>query len=323
MNYFDRGEETVSKATEWAEKALELVPNLPEAYRALGRIMQTTGRPKEAASYYMKAVTYKEDYYQAYRSLGWLAKDSFKYGEALRWIRKSLSINSTDLETIFLKGVLHFERKESKQAVNDFTRCLELRPDYGRAHFFMGLVYMQLGRVPDAIESMIKAVDYGGDINAPYMLGYIYMCDAAFVKSINYLQKAVQYKEIAFAARYFLGIVCLLTEQSDIAAACFDAVIDQCRDLLAKQSDFISARSVLAQALALRGDIEDCREEIKALEPHVDADGSIAQDIARAYAIMGDSETARRYIGIAVDTHQGPTQAEINLDPILKRFLAE
>ncbi len=321
MNYFNRSDEAVAKATEWAEKALALVPDLPEAYRALGRIMQTTGRTKEAEAYYLKAVTYKEEYYQAYRSLGWLAKDGFKYGEALRWIRKSLSINSTDLETIFLKGVLHFERKESNQAANDLTRCLELRPDYGRAHFLLGLVYHQLGRVNDAIESMTRAVRYGGDINAPYVLGYLYMCSGEFVKSINYLQDAVKYQEIAFAARYFLGVVCVLTEQPDVAKTCFDAVVKDCRDLLAQDDQFLMARAVLAQALAMQGDAAACRAEIELLEPHVEDDGSIAYDVARAFAILGDAEMARRYIGIAIDIHQGPTQAEIDLDPILKRFL--
>ncbi len=321
MNYFDRSDDAVAMATEWAEKALKLVPDLPEAYRALGRIMQTTGRSKEAEAYYLKAVTYKEDYYQAYRSLGWLAKDALKYGEALKWIRKSLSINSTDLETIFLKGVLHFERRESKQAVNDITRCLELRPDYGRAHFFLGLVYFQLGRIAEAIDAMTKAVNFGGDINAPYMLGYLHMCNGDFAKSINYLQQAVQFKEIAFAARYYLGVVCILTEQPDLAQTCFQAVLKECRDLLSRQDDFVMARAVLTQALAMCGDAAACRAEMELLKPYVVADGSIAYDVARACAILGDAEMARRFIGIAVDTHQGPTRAEVDLDPILNRFL--
>ncbi len=140
--------------------------------------------------------------------------------------------------------------------------------------------------------------------------------------SINYLQQAVRYKEIAFAARYFLGIVCLLADQWDVAQTCFEAVVNECRRLLTRQSDFVMARAVLTQALALLGDADSCRAEIELLEPHVDDDGSIAYDIARAYAIMGDEEMARRYVGIAVDTHQGPTQSEIALDPVLRRFLA-
>lgn len=81
------------------------------------------------------------------------------------------------------------------------------------------------------------------------------------------------------------------------------------------------ARAVLAQALALCGDDGASRREIEMLEPYAEDDGSIAYDIARAYAILGDTQMARRYIGIAIDTHQGPTRAEVDLDPILKRFL--
>jgi len=321
MNYSDRRREVIDQATEWAEKALALVPNLPEAYRTLGRIMQITGRVKEASTYFLKAVTYKEDYYLAYRSLGWLAKDCYRYDEALSWVRKTLSINSIDLETIFLKGVIHFERKESKQAINDFTRCLELRPDYGRAHLFQGMTFFQLGRIDEAIESLLQAVRWGGDINAPYLLGYYYLCKGEYLKGIDVLLEAVTKPEIAFIAWFNLGIARILIDERDEAELCFINARDQSRQLLAKVPDLHLAAGILAGACALLGEKEECLALVKNLEPHITFDGSVAHELARIYAILGDKEQCRRYLEIAVENHQGPTEKEIEIDPILKYYL--
>jgi tetratricopeptide (TPR) repeat protein len=321
MNYFDRSDAAITQATEWARKALEQVPNLPEAYRTLGRIMQTTGRVREAGTYFLKAATYKEDYYLAYRSLGWLSKDCFKYDDALKWIRKTLSINSTDLETIFLKGLVHFERKESKQAINDFTRCLELRPDYGRAHSFRGMTYFQLGRVGDAIASLQQAIDFGGDINAPYLLGYYYLCDHAYLKGINTLLEATARPEISFLAWFYLGLARLLIGQQEHMEDCFVAARDQSALLIKEVPDLSVAIAVHASCLALLGDTDRCRTEMTALVPFIEYDGSAAHDLARIYALLGDREQCARSLEIALDTCQGPTQVEIDLDPILNHFL--
>lgn len=321
MSHIDRSQDAVNKATERAQKALEIVPDLPEAYRTLGRIMQMTGRVKEAGEYFLLAATYKDDYYLAYRSLGWLSKDCYRYEEALSWIRKALSINSTDLETIYLKGVIHYEMKDSERAINDFTRCLELRPDYGRAYSFRGMTYFQMGRVNDAIASMQQAMNFGGDINAPYLIGYYYLCDGAFMKGINVLKEATDKPEISFLSWLYLGAARILADPAINGDQCFATAIDQSLNLLRNAPDFYLARSVLATSLAFLGKDEQCREVIEDLQPFIKHDGSLAHDIARIYAILGEKELSRQYVEKAVETFQGPSRAEIELDPILNHYL--
>ena len=320
MNYFSRNEQTIEKAAEWANKALSITPNLPETYRTLGRIMQVTGKIKEAASYFMKAVTYKEDYYQAYRSLGWLMKDNFEYNEALGWVRKSLSINSTDLETIYLKGTIHFERKESKQAINDFTRCQELRPDYGRAQCFLGMTFFQLGRLGAAIESMKQAIKLGGDINAPYLLGYYYLAEGDYLRAEEIFRVALRRQEISFIARYYLGLTAILSGKPQAAAEYFEDSLSACQNLLADDPSFWVAKSVAAKNMAFLGKTDDCRIVITDLILYSLADGSIAHDIAKALAVIGDREMAADFIGRAIETPLGPTRAEIALDPVIQKY---
>ena len=317
MNYEDRREQVIAQATELANRALELAPNLPEAYRCQGRIMQVTGRNKEASIYFLKAVTYKEDYYQAYRSLGWLSKACYRYDEALRWVRKSLSINSTDLESILLKGVILFEERESKSAINDFTRCLELRPDYGRAFFYIGMTYFQLGWADPAIEAMQQAMKFGGDINAPYLLGYYYMAKGDYQRSEDILREAAAHPEIAFLAEFHLGMLYTLTGAAPIARTHYEISLGQCRNLLVQDPEFVVAKTVLIRNLAYLGAGDECLKIIKELLPYTVYDGSVSHDIAKTYAILGDRDKAGEYARLAVATPNGPTVAEILLDPIL------
>lgn len=318
MNCYDRSEENISTASRWAEKALEISPNLPEAYRSLGRIMHIMGEPAAARSNYLKAVTYNGEYFQAYRSLGWLAADSYDYDEALEWVRKSLSIKSTDIETVLLNGLIHYDRKESILAINDFTRCLELRPDYGRAYSFLGMSYFQLGRTDQAISFLERAVNLGGDINTPYLLGYFYLVDGAVAKASRTLQAAAEKPEIAFIAEFYLGILNLQRGAKEKANRNFEKSCELCRQLVQTDPSFTIAKSFLVKNLAVLGRKDECPVLIEELRPIAAIDGSIAHDLAQLHAILGESAESRKYADHAAKIVRGPSAAEIAFDPILK-----
>jgi len=287
----------------------------------MGRILQIAGNVKEAAANYLKAVTYRQDFYQAYRSLAWLAKDCFRYDEAQNWIRKTLSINASDMETIFLSGVVHYEKKESKLAVNDFTRTLELRPDYGRANFYRALTYHQIGRLDSAIEDLKRAVELGGDINAPYILGSYYIAEGKYDAALDTLDKAAEGQEIAFIARYYCGVAHIFLGAEDKAWVCFEQSAAMSRELLRQYPDMNVAKAVLAGDLAFLGVEDECRQYLSELANYTVNDGAAAHDMARSYAVLGDSKNAREYVTRALETYQGPTEVEISLDPILQRYL--
>ncbi len=321
MNYFDRHEANIVSATTWAERALSIAPHLPEAYRSLGRIMREIGEPDKARSYYLRAVTYNSDYYQAYRSLGWLAVDAYHYDEAIAWVRKALSIKSTDIETILLKGLIHLDRKESNPAINDFTRCLELRPDYGRAYFHSGMAYFQLGRIGDAIANMERAIELGGDINAPYLLGTYYLAAGQYTKASEALHQAAQYPEIAFLADFYLGLTANMSGNAAAANAMYKLSYDKSAELLEKDNNLVVAKSLMCKTTAILGKRDDCLEVLDEVRHYAAFDGSFATELAHVFAIMGNREEAQKYIDLAVATVRGPSREEMANDPVLKCFL--
>lgn len=321
MNCYDRSEGNIATALTWAERALTIAPRLPEAYRSLGRIMQITGKSDEARSHYLKAVTYKGDYFQAFRSLGWLAVDTYRYDEAITWVRKSLSIKSTDIETVLLKGLIHLDRKESKLAINDFTRCLELRPDYGRALSFMGMAYFQLGRIDQAISHLERALELGGDINTPYLLGYYYLTDSAYARAARVLRSAVKNQEIAFIAEFYLGLLEILKGSPERAKRWFRKSHSHCCQLVEADQSFMIGKSFMAKNLALLNQPEECRGLLDELRRCGAFDGSFAHDLAHIHAILGEADTARGFAERAGTIVRGPTAAELAVDPLLRHFL--
>lgn len=320
MDYHNRLEETISTAIEWAKQALVNFPNLPEAYRALGRIMHATGKLDEAAEYYLKAVTYKEDYYLAYRSLGWVNLDLYRPDEALRWVRKSLSINSTDIETVLLKGLIYSDLKKSKQAINQFTRCLELRPDYGRAMYYQGVTFIQLGWVDKAIWSLVMADRVGGDINIPYQLGYYYIVANNFEDAISTLEKAVLLSEIAFLARFYIGLAYLLQGNRDEAMVEMEKSAELCEKLIKSDPDFYFGKLVLIKAQAFLGKEDETLKLIDELAQQAEYDGAVSLEIGQAFAILGDSDKATEYLKKSLDCVRGATINEMKIDPILMTY---
>jgi len=321
MNYFNRSEDTIRQAVTWAERALKMAPRLPEAYRSMGRIMQTTGQPDKARDYYLKAVTYNGDYYQAYRSLGWLAVDAYRYDEAMSWVRKALSIKSTDIEAILLRGLIHFDRKDSISAINDFTRCLELRPDYGRAYFQLGMAYFQLGRIKDAISHMQKAIDLGGDINAPFLSGIYYLAAGEHAQAAEAFEVAAYSPEMAFMAKFHLGFLAELSGDKKLAESRYRESYQNCIELLEMDGNLLPARLTMCKTMGVLGEKEKCRPVLEELRRLATFDGAIAQELAYIYAILGDKEEASRYIEMAVEAVRGPSREEVNNDPLIKYFL--
>jgi tetratricopeptide (TPR) repeat protein len=253
--------------------------------------------------------------------LGWLAIDRYHYNEALKWVRKALSITSHDIETILLKGYIHLDRKDSNLAIDAFNQCINLQRDYGRALSFSGMAFYQLGRVDEAIARLEKAQRLGGDINTPHLLGCYYMAQNNHDKAEEVLREAANYPEIAFLADFSLGLLELLRGRENRAARQFRFSIEKCREILSQDKSLLVARVTLCKNYALLGKHDHCSELIDALRYYAAFDGSYAYDLAQIYAIMGEEENCAQYLKKAVDTVRGPTQHEVEIDSLLKHFM--
>ncbi len=75
-----------------AQRALDLDPNVPQAYKALGMIYSTLGRLEESQQAYQRALELWPDFGAVVHNLGRLAVQRGEWSEALRWQRRMMRL---------------------------------------------------------------------------------------------------------------------------------------------------------------------------------------------------------------------------------------
>ncbi|MEO1573608.1 MAG: tetratricopeptide repeat protein [Pseudomonadota bacterium] len=148
--------ESINKAREAAEKALELDPDLPEAYASLGLVLSDEGRFPEAAQAYERAIALNPNFANAHM---W-------YGSVLSWV---------DIE----------------KAVQERRIAAELEPLSPIAVQLYGEMLAKSGEVDAARREFLKIVDFAPEFPLVYFeLAGLSINKNDFVSAIRYLRRA-------------------------------------------------------------------------------------------------------------------------------------
>lgn len=116
------------------------------------------------------------------------------YGDAARWLTRSLDWNSQDAEAWYYLGRAKYNLNRFEEAIAAFRKSLELRPEDAKAFNNLGLAYQGLGRGEEAVAAYRKAIALGeaGAKNPdPYLNlgGYLVEQNRA-AEALPYLQGA-------------------------------------------------------------------------------------------------------------------------------------
>ena len=117
-----------------------------------------------------------------------------------------------------------------------------------------------------------------------------------------------------------MGLTYSLMEDRLNADKYFQSSATKCQKILEEDPSFAIVRGNLAKCRALLGERQAAADEADQLRHYSTFDGSVAFDMAKTYAILGQFKMAEKYIGRALETPQGPTLPEISLDPVIKMY---
>lgn len=137
----DAGTQEIIKSL--IEKALDLIPNMPEATMQMGKMYYKTsaseeGNIEKAINMYTKAIQLKPDYAAAYNNLGVLyASEAYS-----RMKNDNSNLN---------------------KAINEYTEAIKIRPFDALYYFNRGTDYLKLEKHEKAIEDFSSAIHYGSD----------------------------------------------------------------------------------------------------------------------------------------------------------------
>jgi Flp pilus assembly protein TadD len=260
-------------------------------------------------------IKYNPKYAVGYRTIGWLKRSSGQYDEALQWARKSLELAPTDLETLLLLSLIHMDEKRFTVAISTLQRAIELGPDYGRAYYNLGTVYMKLGVLEAALENFLQAIKFKGDPNCYIDAGYICLVTGDLLGARQRLEESIAAGYMSFVSHYMLGYVAGLQGDTVEAQWQFRHVLELTRTPDGSPTTDIHQLGYQALAHAGLGERQAATDILEALEPKATNSGEVLADIARAWAVLGEHHKAQRALHQAFAAHAGPTEKEIAPDP--------
>jgi serine/threonine protein kinase/Tfp pilus assembly protein PilF len=315
MFYYDRSPEKIANARKEATLALDISPNLAEAYRSLGRCSQSIGDFADAEHNFRKAIDCNPKFALAYRAMAWLEEVQGDHDESMRWARKALELSPLDLETLLLIGILYMDTRKYTAALSTLQRAVELGPDYGRAHYELATVFLKIGALDEALVNFEQACRFKGDPNAHIEAGYIYLIKGQFEAARERFQASLDGGFFTFVAAYFLGFLERLAGRNLQSRHWLEKSIElgeQCDPSSASNSHVLGYRAL---ALAVLGRAEEAEQVIAELRGRKEIDGESLHCMARAFAVMNAQDKAREYCRRALGAHAGPTESELTFDP--------
>jgi serine/threonine protein kinase/Tfp pilus assembly protein PilF len=315
MAYYVRTPECLEHAKKEAEKALDIDPNLPEVHRSMGRYHMFAGDLLSAEKSFLKAIEISPKYFLGYRTMAWLKEMQGDHDSALQWAKKSLELAPTDLETLLLLSLLYIDGHKYTLAMATLQRAIEIGPDYGRAYYNLGNVYMKLGVLDLAAENLLLAIKYHGDPNSCIDAGYVFMVSCDYDSAEIQFQQSVQEGYLPFIAFHYLGLMERLKGEPEIASQYFKRAIDSARACKELDPDNPTVLSYEALALAGAGEVAQAESILTGLAGRFEQDGDILYNIARCYALIGNKAKSDEFRSRAICERAGPTERELQIDP--------
>lgn len=170
--------EAMPRAKQAALRALEIDPQLAEAYATLGMInfCYEWSYP-EAEKHFRIALDLKPGYATAHQWYSFLLAATSRFEEAVNEARKSLEIDPRSGIASSLAAVPLYFSRQIDRATEELRKSVLIEPTSFIPHLFLGYTLSAAGDYRAAIESFSTACRLSGDnLTALTRLGYAYGC---------------------------------------------------------------------------------------------------------------------------------------------------
>ena len=147
---------------------LELKPDLVEAYYNRGGTYYEQGNYDHAIEDCNIAIRLKPEYPDPYKNRGLAYVKMKEYNRAVEDFNKAIELNPDDADAYNNRGLAYGRNGKHDCAIEDFNRAIDLKPDYALAHNCRGIAYREKGDYDCAIEDFNKAIELNPDYANAY-----------------------------------------------------------------------------------------------------------------------------------------------------------
>lgn len=220
--YADMNE--IGKAKSWYEKCLKYNPSHVEAWCNLGVLHKNQGNIDLAIQAYEQALSLNPNYQLAKGNLaltlcekGTLMKKTDRNMARLLY-KKSLALQPSLADAHYNLGVLYAERGKLQRALVSYNLAVSFRPDMTEAHNNLGVVHKELGNLPKALECYKRALQSDRQHHQTHNnIAVVYTLLGEVDKASEHLQLANLLSPQYAEAHNNIGV--LLRDQGDIDSA--------------------------------------------------------------------------------------------------------
>lgn len=147
-----------SGAEDWAikkyQEAHSLDPKYPLHFVEIGKILMAKADILTARENFEKALELVPDLPQAKIQLALILDREGKGKEAISELEKLAIENPFSSETLFYLGVLYYNNDETDKAIESFQRAIAIFPDYSNARYLLALSFEKKGDYQKALEEL-------------------------------------------------------------------------------------------------------------------------------------------------------------------------
>jgi DNA-binding winged helix-turn-helix (wHTH) protein/TolB-like protein len=161
---YDTSPKNVEIAKENLNKAIQLNPNLSEAYTTLGLIQTTFDWNWKAAEQSLKrAKELSPNSPNAHHRMGVLLSKLRRFAEAESEMRKAKEFDPTSTAINMNLGFVLMQSKKNEEAIEQLQKTIDLDPNFVSPKWYLARTYWQIGNKTKSLGEYEKAIELSGD----------------------------------------------------------------------------------------------------------------------------------------------------------------
>lgn len=164
-----------SKATQYFEQAVAIVPHIAEFHNNLANALKATGRIDKSLQHYREALRLKSPYPQAQNNLGTLLYRIGQYSEAASILEKSVRMDPKAVDTHYNLANCYIQLDRWLDAAAHYKEVLKLRSEHLGALHNLGITLCSLKQFEEAKPLLKQVIEREpNNIDALFHLSVIY-----------------------------------------------------------------------------------------------------------------------------------------------------
>jgi predicted TPR repeat methyltransferase len=207
----------LQEAKKYYQKAIAIKPDYPDAHCNLSLVLIKQNSPQEAISHLEIAIQLQPNHDLAHQQLAYLLQLQGKLDQAIYHYNLSLKNNPHNILALHNLGVILVQKEKYDEAIPHFKSVLELNPEHQEALYNLSSIFLLQQKPTESLPFLLCLTQLNKDFDTYYNIGVIYMNLGRLNDALDYLNEAIKMRPNDFATHINLGSIYL--RQENLSAA--------------------------------------------------------------------------------------------------------